>query len=640
MALRNKNIESDSQCLVVHTESFEDYRKEKHPFTFYNFIECMKALKSQGYFYNREWILYDADREEQGLWQNNRIMVERFLVASEWQEVKVTEICICFRHFLTGEEIYCYIKRNANGYRPGGEEYFELKYNKKNWEESVVISEEQEPYFNRILRMTNMFFEKGKMFEVSRRTLEKARTDSFLTLMRRNRYVQKKVGRITEKGEDITRTYWAGEFCKEDVSEEYLYIVVVQEDVNKGYNFGKVYCNLIPKIYVICSLQSMNSIKINYDIDLELQDLPWLGMPLDRYYNLPDCELRSIETRKEWYAATQENLTRVFEELSKEGYHYRREMVWEASEESKRLEENISAGLDIKPEYSEVGLERIQMEFVHPVSGIRKWVVIEEDLISVYIGNGHNREYGRRLYSISFLSEQYHCLRYYGEEKSNPFMEEVIFPEPLFEKYLKKCNLISEEQIKIIHLAGKREFKEWFCEEDNSFDWDYEEEEKAQVQNEIKSKLARARRIMRSLNYKEYKNIETSSGSVEIYTGKDKKDAFYLLDEGLTCKIKYVDEFMDVDNILKMRVPKELNTQFLSLDELEIGMRVSVLSLSKVVGTRILLDAKTYESSESDIGYGTIVYIGNDGFEKASIDIGNCIIIFNEYDLTKSIYYD
>ncbi len=47
--------------------------------------------------------------------------------------------------------------------------------------------------------------------------------------------------------------------------------------------------------------------------------------------------------------------------------------------------------------------------------------------------------------------------------------------------------------------------------------------------------------------------------------------------------------------------------KYYTLDELKIGMTVSVRSLSKILGVRILLDKESYVRDKNEIGFGRIV---------------------------------
>lgn len=70
-----------------------------------------------------------------------------------------------------------------------------------------------------------------------------------------------------------------------------------------------------------------------------------------------------------------------------------------------------------------------------------------------------------------------------------------------------------------------------------------------------------------------------------------------------------------------------------TLEELKIGMRVSLGSLSKVYGVRICLDAHTLEFVDGE-AFGTIVYIGNGNFlEKGFKQEDVCVILNYEEDV-------
>ena len=73
---------------------------------------------------------------------------------------------------------------------------------------------------------------------------------------------------------------------------------------------------------------------------------------------------------------------------------------------------------------------------------------------------------------------------------------------------------------------------------------------------------------------------------------------------------------------------------FLKLEDLHIDKEVSVHSLSKIVGTRILLDKATFRPDKNEIGIGTIVYIGNGDYIADGIDPNNVYTVFNNVDRT------
>ncbi len=66
--------------------------------------------------------------------------------------------------------------------------------------------------------------------------------------------------------------------------------------------------------------------------------------------------------------------------------------------------------------------------------------------------------------------------------------------------------------------------------------------------------------------------------------------------------------------------------KYYTLDELKIGMTVSVRSLSKILGVRILLDKESHVRDKNEIGFGRIVSIGTieKGDSEKNIVIYNC----------------
>ena len=73
---------------------------------------------------------------------------------------------------------------------------------------------------------------------------------------------------------------------------------------------------------------------------------------------------------------------------------------------------------------------------------------------------------------------------------------------------------------------------------------------------------------------------------------------------------------------------------YYSLEELKVGMRVSILSLSKIYEEAIYLDKKTYKRDSNVIGKGTIVAIGLKDFLAKGIKRNEVYVISNAYDLT------
>jgi len=74
------------------------------------------------------------------------------------------------------------------------------------------------------------------------------------------------------------------------------------------------------------------------------------------------------------------------------------------------------------------------------------------------------------------------------------------------------------------------------------------------------------------------------------------------------------------------------NEKYYKLEELEVGMRVSVASLDKIYDTIICLDIKTLEYDTSGIAHGTIIHIGNDDYMEKGIDISDVMVINNTFE--------
>lgn len=75
--------------------------------------------------------------------------------------------------------------------------------------------------------------------------------------------------------------------------------------------------------------------------------------------------------------------------------------------------------------------------------------------------------------------------------------------------------------------------------------------------------------------------------------------------------------------------------KYYDLEDLHEGMTVSISSLSKIVGTRILLKKNSLvKSGESDYS-GVIILIGDDDYKSKGYSINDILPIYNECDLTE-----
>lgn len=77
---------------------------------------------------------------------------------------------------------------------------------------------------------------------------------------------------------------------------------------------------------------------------------------------------------------------------------------------------------------------------------------------------------------------------------------------------------------------------------------------------------------------------------------------------------------------------KEVKYYF--LEELKVGMGVSVLSLSKIYQEAIYLDRKTYKNDKDEIGKGIIVAIGLEDAKSRGLKASEVVIVTNPYDMT------
>lgn len=75
--------------------------------------------------------------------------------------------------------------------------------------------------------------------------------------------------------------------------------------------------------------------------------------------------------------------------------------------------------------------------------------------------------------------------------------------------------------------------------------------------------------------------------------------------------------------------------KYYTLEELEVGMRVSVASLDKIVDVPIGLDVKTFVDDDDEIGFGNILYIGKDSPDKDNYSINDVFCVYNDCDMTE-----
>ena len=71
---------------------------------------------------------------------------------------------------------------------------------------------------------------------------------------------------------------------------------------------------------------------------------------------------------------------------------------------------------------------------------------------------------------------------------------------------------------------------------------------------------------------------------------------------------------------------------------LHTGMRVSLDSLDKIVGVRILLNAHTLEIEDGDVKSGEIVFIGRGDYKKEGLSVSDILPVYNYIGGTDSDY--
>lgn len=71
-------------------------------------------------------------------------------------------------------------------------------------------------------------------------------------------------------------------------------------------------------------------------------------------------------------------------------------------------------------------------------------------------------------------------------------------------------------------------------------------------------------------------------------------------------------------------------TKYYKLEELKVGMRVSVKSLLKISDVCIYLDINTFVEDKFEIGFGNILYIGYEDYIKSGATPSDVYYICNQ----------
>ena len=82
--------------------------------------------------------------------------------------------------------------------------------------------------------------------------------------------------------------------------------------------------------------------------------------------------------------------------------------------------------------------------------------------------------------------------------------------------------------------------------------------------------------------------------------------------------------------MFKEKFRKKKKIKYYTWEELEVGMRVSVRSLSHIYEEAVYLDAKTFQPNRYG-GEGTIVALGKQDAITRGLKAGDVYTIFNEY---------
>lgn len=521
-------------------------------FSYSNLINKLQELKGYGFFYRKEWFSEDESGGKYSIWNNHRTWLEK-VISEKWLQKSFKEISMEFVHFLSGERMYLHIccEKYGSGKAKGARLFTNGKPSVVN--ESFMIENKGTPCFEMVLTECDMYENSSEFRPISEYGIRRM-DESFYTAMCKNQYAQTKVTEHTYSSEKWEYECWAGEFVREaddGIEEsEYLYLIQVLMKPSAGENIFDGKSKTSAKYYMLKTKEKRERISFPKGVECKLQDMPWMNRPFYKYYDLPK-EMEKVEMEVFYYRS--EVWEGVFSELKDIGYEYRREQIWVAGAEEKAKNEVIKRMDGFNPEYIDLGLAEILMEFVKPETGEQIYIQIEPDTEDYFMRNGRSEErtgWGEEY----FRQDRSAVASFYGEEKEEWkeafYEEEIILPEPICLELLEKYDLIQTDGMKLCHLAGQKEFQEWFelkCFEGIAFINEKNDEEARQ---EALSELARARRVARGLKYSLVETREENGRKTEIYANDERDKAICLMDDGNVADIRFVDRFMDINKAL------------------------------------------------------------------------------------------
>lgn len=521
-------------------------------FSYINLMDKLQELKGYGFFYRKEWFSEDESGGSNSVWNNHCAWLER-VISEEWLQKSFEEISMEFVHFLSGERMYLHIccEKYGSGKAKGTRLFTNGKPSVVN--ESFMIENKGMPCFEKVLKECDMYENSNEFRPISEYGIRRM-DESFYTAMCKNRYAQTKVTEHAYTSGKWEYECWAGEFVQEtdDGKEEpeYLYLIQVLMKPSARENVFDGKSKTSAKYYMLKTKEKRESISFPKGVECKLQDMPWMNRPFRKYYDLPK-ETEKVEVEVFYYRS--EVWEGVFSELKDIGYEYRREQIWAAEAEGKAKDEVIKRMEGFNPEYIDLGLAEILMEFVKPETGEQIYIQIEPDTEDYFMRNG-KREERTGLGEEYFRQDRSAVASFYGdikeEWKEAFYEEEIILQEPICLELLEKYDLIQTDQIKWCHLAGQKEFQEWF--ELKYFELAsslYEKTDDEARQEELAG-VARARRIARGMKYTLVENREEAGRKTEIYANEQRDRAICLMDDGNKTDIRFVDKYMDINKAL------------------------------------------------------------------------------------------
>lgn len=509
--------------------------KHKHEYSYIRLVLYLGELRSKGYFFTRE-------------------------------SMHSGEHCMEFTHFLTKSKLYLHLKKVPQAYKQTHMLMMVLDENAPLRDDEPDKTEQPMLHFYKVLMSCGLCMREGELHQVYDTALREDNTDSLLTVLAKNYYVQKRVGRINSITDAETKSCWVGEFFDEMAESEegcYLYLVQIKKEVKeqKGAEQGRKDRNMIlPEWYFMRSREPLERVSLADGIAIQLEKLEWLNYPFAEYFDLPETELMVYEGRKESFALSGENLNRVLEKLHQDGYMFRRERTYPAVSELGALTEEqtrtIDAEIGIYTEYAKYGLNRIEIEFVNQVTRERKELIVDPE--EIMIGSNNARCSSIGMYTSWFRIDQACSSMYYAEKGEADLpgnTAEIVFATPVFLPLLEKYQLISSDQLRICSLMGEKEFRNLFFDFYTYISCDNEEEQSSEIIEREKEKAGKVRRIAKGLKY-ELVGERTGNrhNKIEIYANGERSSAICLMEKGGIYSAKYVDEFMDVREALRMYI--------------------------------------------------------------------------------------